>query len=135
VYYKVILFWITDYDATNPAVSTYSSPNTEYMFDSTQNYQKIVEEGQETITGTASTTIPHSLLFQPNFRVFFEALSGEVWPLNFGGVQNPFLHDLTNQAEMTAYSTTTDLNLSQTLPGAASVQDRKVWYRLYADES
>lgn len=135
VYYKLISFWIPDYDDTNPFVEPYAAKNNTILFDSRLNYQKIQQSGDIEFNGAGTETVTNNeiLVDKPNYRVFFEAFPDEVWPANFGGVRNPFLYDFTNQAELNTSTSSTTLSMTLTLPGGAADQTRKVWYRLYED--
>jgi hypothetical protein len=136
LYYILISFWITDYDDTNPDVASYFPENTTILFDSRENYQKILDYGTKTMTGSSTVDTPFTNPQpdnKPNSRSFFEAFSGQVWPENFGGVTNPFLYDATNQAELVSYTSETDLTNMIIVPVGAGLQARRVWYRVYAD--
>jgi len=127
-YYKAIAFWIDSYDNTNPQVPGYLSPNKKVNFDSRLNYQKIYKQHPITFNTATTQTITHGLNRRPNFRVFFEAFPGEVWPMNSGGLSNPFNFDST-QTECRAVMDSTNLNITlDTVPAA-----RRAWYRIYLD--
>lgn len=127
-YYKAIGFWIDDYDTTNPLVSSFLSANKKVNFDSRLNYQKIYDHNVLNFATATTQTVSHDLGIRPNFRVFFEAFPGEVWPMNSGGAGNPFNYD-SNQTECKArmHSSGLDVTLS-TVPS-----NRRAWYRIYAD--
>lgn len=134
MYYKAIGFWIDNYDTTNPLVPEYHQEGKPVIFDSRLNYQKIIDEDVVTLAGgtfnTVSTeTITHNLGYKPNAKVYFEAFTGEVWPLNAGGSQNPFNYDFS-QDEMDMAITDTQMRLR--LFGNSDI-DRRAWYRIYAD--
>lgn len=127
-YYKAIGFWIDDYDTTNPLVNTYESTNNTINFDSRLNYQKIFQQGALSFGSATTQSIAHNLNKRPNFRVFFEAFSGEVWPMNSGGASNPFLYD-ANQTECHSRINNTSLDIRlDTVPAT-----RRAWYRTYLD--
>lgn len=127
LYYKLIAFWIDNFDATNPLVTEYHSPNKETAFDSRDNYQKIALQGSTDGTG-GDVFITHALGYYPTARVFFEAFPGEVWPANAGGASNYFLWNPGTQQELQYYLSTSNLVLETTPAG------RKIWYEVYFDE-
>lgn len=137
-YYKVIGFWITDYDLTNPLVPAYSSANKTINFDSRLNYQKIYMEDVSNFSFTSgvlsepSNPITHGLSKRPNFRVFFESFSGEVWPMHYGGASNVFLFDDT-QLECKAVMNNTSLVISQLHAASSTRTSSRAWYRIYLD--
>lgn len=127
-YYKAIGFWIDTYDATNPLVPGFLSSNKQINFDSRLNYQKIYRQNVLTFGSATTQTVTHGLGRRPNFRVFFEAFSGEVWPMNSGGASNPFDYDV-NQTECHSRMNNTGLDITlDTVPAS-----RRVWYRIYLD--
>lgn len=132
IYYKVIGYWITDYDGTDPSVADYDTPNNTIQFDSRVNYQKIFNQDVEDISRGGTSVVAHNLLYYPNFRVYIEAFSGEVWNMNFGGASNPFLYDLANQAEAEAFVDTTSMTLKFSSGGTWG-GTRKMWHKIYYD--
>lgn len=130
VYYKVIASWIDDYDTTNPLITPVLNTTSNFYFDSRNNYEKIYHQGTQTLTGTSGTlTYIHGLSFTPNAKVFFESISGQVWPAIAGGAGNFFLYDLAAQYECEA--TITDTLINMDLSGGASSVSCRVWYRIY----
>lgn len=135
IYYRVIAFWIDDYDTTNPLVPPTVGSISNITFDSRLNYQKLAMSGELTIpAGTAlqTDTINHSLGYKPNVRVFAEAYPGEVWLANFGGVGGNYW-DYTGtmlQVEVEINSNNIVLYSAMAFSSPAS----KVWYRIYYDE-
>lgn len=132
--YKIYGTWIDDYDATNPTIDTVSYTSEPTQFDSRLNYQKVERYGElsfdpGTFGSTQTRTITHNLGYTPNVKVFFEAFSGEVWPLNIGGARNPVLYD-SAQDECAAeiYSTYIDVTMYR-----YSNATRRAWYRVYYD--
>jgi hypothetical protein len=133
-YYKLIGYWIDDYDTSNPSVESYVSANKDTKFDSRLNYQKIALSDSTTYSagtfGSVQTVqIPHPLGYMPNAKVFFEPISGEVWPLISGGVNNPFLYDASqDEGYMQIYSDRIDVVISR-----FSNASRRIWHRIYYD--
>lgn len=133
-YYKVIAYWIDSYDGTDPTVGEYASGIKNTKFDSRLNYQKIAFEGETSYSpgtfGSSTTiTVPHTLAYIPNAKVFFEPIAGEVWPLNAGGASNPFLYDAAqDEAYMQIYSSIINITVNR-----FSNDTRRIWYRGYYD--
>ena len=134
-HYRVIAYWIDDYDDTNPLVEGLQDNEKQLNFDSRSNYQKVYAQGEATYDpgtfGSVSVvSITHDLLYKPNAKAFFEPFSGEVWPLNAGGLSNPSLYDFAqDEAYMQIYSDRLDITVSR-----FSNDTRRVWYRIYFDE-
>lgn len=136
--YKVIAFWIDNYDTTNPAVNSFLSPNGQTNFDSRLNYQKISQQAASNFTFTSgvlsepTNVVGHTLGYRPNFRVFFEAFPGEVWPMQYGGTTNPFnFADI--ELECRAKVSTTALSITLTHPVSSTITAARAWYRMYLD--
>ena len=130
VVYKVYCSWIDDYDGSNPTVESATYSSHPIQFDSRLNYQKVYKQGTTaTTTGLADevTTIPHSLGYTPNVKIYFEAFTNEVWPLNFGGARNAFLYDGA-QAEAKAEIYSNRIDVTTLAPIGT-----KIWYRIYYD--
>lgn len=134
VTYKVYCTWIDNYDGTNPSVGVITYSANKIAYDSRSNFQKIAQQGEVSFTpgtfGTSQTqTITHSLGYQPNAKVYFEAFSGEVWPLNIGGTRNGFLYDgPQDECEANIYINTLDIKYYK-----YSNATRRAWYRIYYD--
>lgn len=134
IYYKVVASWIDNYDSTNPAINPFQNTTKKTLFDSRSNYQKILTQNVLNFSAGVfgaqeSQPVSHSLGYQPNYRVFFEAFTGQVWPLNFGGASNPFnIDDAQNEGD--AKITSTTLTVQVTKFGNNAV---KAWYRIYID--
>lgn len=133
-YYKVYCSWIDDYDTTNPLVTTQQYTSEPKQFDSSLNYQKIKDQNVRTFSAgtfgaTETITIDHDLGYEPNVKVYFEAFSGEVWPLNIGGVRNPLLY-VSTQDECGAeiYDDRIEITYYK-----YSNQARRAWYKIYYD--
>jgi hypothetical protein len=134
IYYKVIATWIDDYDGTNPAIEPQLSTTDGIYFDTRSNYQKTYLQSSFTVTGPAPPfqTIAHNLGYTPNAKIYFESLSGQVWPAMWGGTNNQFLYDFANQYECTAIINST--NMVALLLGGASAVSARAWYRIYLDQ-
>lgn len=134
VRHRIYCSWINDYDTTNPSVDTRLYTDTPAQFDSRNNTQKVyLQDVVSFSAGTAGAqqTIPiaHNLGYTPNVKVFFEAFSGEVWPVNAGGASNVFLFDDTqDECQLSIDSTKIDITLTK-----FSNQVKRAWYRIYYD--
>lgn len=126
--YKVIASWITDYDTTNPSVTPYQSPLKQVNFDSRDNYQKIYRQNVLSYAVAGTQSVIHGIGRKVNFRVFYEAITNEVWPAFAGGASNPFLYSST-MTECRATNTTTTLSVQ--LEVVAST--KRAWYKIYLD--
>lgn len=132
--YKVYCSWIDDYDDTNPLVETQQYTSEPVQFDSGANYQKIRDQDVLSFTpgtfgATETQTIDHDLGYTPNVKVFFEAFSGEVWPLNIGGARNPLLYTSTqDECQADIYDDRVEITYYK-----FSNDTRRAWYRLYYD--
>jgi hypothetical protein len=128
LYYKVIAFWIDNFDIDDPLVPGYESPNKSINFDSRLNYQKLYAWGKTTFASASTKLLTHDLNKRANFRVFFESFADEVWPLHFGGASDVFLYD-DAQTECYAHMKNTALEVSLfNVPSS-----RRLWYRIYLD--
>lgn len=126
--YKVIGCWISDYDNTNPLVGSFQSSTKKVNFDSRDNYQKIYLQNVLTFNSASTQSVGHNLGHKANFRVFYEAITGEVWPAFAGGASNPFLYSST-MTECRARMTTSALGVQ--LETVAST--KRAWYKIYLD--
>ena len=127
--YKVLGYWIDEYDTSNPLVESFVSSNKNTVFDTRDSYQKIYDQNVLGFGSSSTQPILHSLGYRPNYRVFYEAISGQVWPMFAGGISNPFLYD-TSMAECTAYTTTTTLSVEL----SSVTSTRRAWYKIYLDD-
>lgn len=137
IYYKVIASWIDNYDATNPLITPVLDTTTKAYFDSRQNYQKTLFQGTFTVNSVilpqdVVVNVSHNLNYTPNAKVFFESISGQVWPQIYGGAQDAWLYDVANQRECFAIITSTQLKVDVFTP--ASSPSSRVWYRIYLDQ-
>lgn len=136
VYYKVWCNWIDDYDTTNPWVTPITYSDNPLQFDTRENYQKIYTYGELSFAaGTAGSqstqSVTHPFTYYPNAKVFFEAFSNEVWPLNSGGTTNPFLVDDTQDTcQLSIGSSTVDVTLER-----FSNTVKRAWYKVYYDQT
>ncbi len=132
-YYEITCFWIDDYDATNPMVEPYADSNKPLAFDSRLNYQKIIKQGELTVSGTADTdSVSYSSTTNPNAWVYFESNPGQVWPAILGGAGNAWLYNYTTQGELEYSITPSAINIEWTA-GASFSGLARVWYRVYAE--
>lgn len=132
LYYRVIGFWIDDYDTTNPSIPPTTGSQSNVYFDSRINYQKVHLQGSATLNGQNGTTsISHSLGYEPNVRVYHEALPGQVWPANYGGTKNPWLGINVNMTECELQVTTSAANIF--FYGSVSSPPARLWYIIYYD--
>ena len=126
--YKVIGNWISEYDTTNPLVESFQSSTKKTNFDSRDNYQKIYLQDELTFNSASTQSVAHDLERKANFRVFYEAITGEVWPAFAGGASNPFLYD-SAMTECRARMTTAALGIE--LETVAT--PKRAWYKIYLD--
>lgn len=132
--YKVYCSWIDNYDSSDPSIEAITYGSNPVQFDSRLNYQKIHSQGVTSFTpGTFGATevdsVNHSLGYTPNAKVYFEAFSGEVWPLNIGGARNPFLYDGSqDECQCEIWPDRIDITLSK-----FSNTTKRAWYRIYYD--
>jgi len=132
IYYKVIASWIDNYDTTNPLIAPVLNTVSNFYFDSRKNYQKIYKQDTLPLNSSSGTlSYIHGLGYTPNAKVFFESISGQVWPSIAGGTNNYFLYDPSSQYECEATITTSILNM--VLQGGAGSVSTRVWYRVYLD--
>lgn len=127
--YKVIGSWIDSYDNTDPLVDAFHASTKATLFDSRENYQKIYDQDVLSFTVAETQTVTHSLSYRANFRVFFEAITGEVWPMYAGGASNPFLYD-NGLTECRARMKVNTLEVE--LESVAST--KRAWYKIYLDQ-
>lgn len=132
VYYRLVAFWINNYDATNPLVAPTRGSKSDTFFDTKLNYQKVFV--QDTLTapaGMGSTRdIEHGLGYIPNVRVFNEMVPGQVWPANFGGTKNYWLTDL-DDVECIFGADTDKLTIE--VAGGVTSPSSRIWYIIYYD--
>lgn len=131
VYYKVICSWIDNYDSSNPSIESIMYRDKPFSLDSRLNYQKIYNQDVLTFNSSSTQTVLHELGYIPNAKGFFEPFPGEVWPLNSGGVSNPFLIDPATQLE--GYIEIYSDRISVNVLGGTNFPAR-VWYRIYYDD-
>ena len=127
VYYQVICFWIDDYDGTDPDTPSNFGVDKPLAFDSSLNYQKIIQQGVKTVSG--SDVVVHSAGYKPNAWVYFESNDGQVWPAILGGISNAWLYNYSTQREIEYSISSTSLSLLVS-GGSGSA---RVWYRIYAE--
>ncbi len=134
IYYRVVAFWIDDYDTTNPLVPPTVGSTSNITFDSRLNYQKVAFQGVLTIpaaTLAVTNTITHNLGYKPTVRVYNEMKTGEVWLANYGGgISNYWVYDL---AMVEADVSVTDTTLVIDSYGGITSPATRVWYVVYYD--
>lgn len=132
IYYEIVCFWIDDYDGTNPLVESFADPLKPFAFDSRLNYQKIIQQGEVSLTApSGSTSIAHNLGYMPNTWVYFESNPGQVWSVILGGADNAWLYNYSTQREIEYAITTSNINIA--LSGGTGTC--RVWYRIYKEGS
>lgn len=136
VYYRVWCSWIDDYDSSNPLVDVSTYSGTDTIFDSRKNFQKIFRQdvlsfSPGTFGATETQSVTHSFGYTPNAKVWFEPISGEVWPLNAGGSSNLFLYDLSqDECDLEIRNTTIEVTYHK-----YSNVTRRAWYKIYYDSN
>lgn len=127
IYYKVIASWIDNYDTTNPSITPVLSTLNNFYFDSRNNYEKIYHQDTQTLSSASGTlSYIHGLGYPPNFKVYIEAIPGQVWPANQSQF---FVYD--NLIQYICAATITSSVLSMLLQGGVSSTSCRVWYRVY----
>jgi hypothetical protein len=135
-YYKIWALWPDDWDSTNPSVEVENYTDLAIQFDSRENYQKIYKQGKITFTagtfGAQETqSITHPLGYIPNAKVWFEAFTGELWPVNAGGALNPYiLDDDQDECQVFIDNNSVDIRLTK-FSGVA----RSAHYRVFYDRT
>jgi hypothetical protein len=114
-----------------------------YLFNTDYNYQKVYLDGSTTVSVPDSGgpppvpttyTVVHGLGYIPTARVFYEPVSGQIWPAskwqypNTGGGSGAPL-DTT----VSCYLTTTSLVFS-IINTSGSTKNVPVYWRIYVDE-
>lgn len=134
--YKVWCSWIDDYDGTNPSIETISYTDQPIEFDSRENFQKLAMPQQlltfsaGTFGSTETQNVIHTLGYTPNTKVFFEAFSGEVWPLNAGGTSNIFrIDDSQDEAYISITSSLVSVSMDR-----FSNTSKRAWVRVFYDD-
>lgn len=136
VYYRVWGLWIDNFDDTNPTVDIESNDESPLIYDSRYNLQKIYLQNQLSVSAgtfgsTQTISVNHDLGYTPNVKAWFEPFSGQVWPLNSGGLSNPYYIDLAqDEAYARIYTNRVDF-LFVRFSNAA----RRAWYRIYYDQT
>jgi len=136
VYYRVWCSWINDYDSSNPLIEVSTYSDTPLVFDSRLNIQKIYD--QDVLSFSAGTfgspqniEVAHDFGYTPNAKVWFEAFTGEVWPLNSGGASNQFLFDYSqDECELRISDNNIEVRYKR-----FSNAIRRAWYKIYYDEN
>lgn len=139
-YYWIVCTWINNYDTTNPLIKpsfqSVANNTSQTTFDSRQNYQKILSQDVQIYDnpglGTVgSATISHNLGYTPNYKIFFESVSGQVWP-NIGNTFNELWPYSNSSYIVDGYIDTSNLNLIYQ-SSEYSASTFKVWPRIYYD--
>jgi hypothetical protein len=132
-YYWMVFTWIDNYDNSNPLIrpvfEAVQDNTSQTTFDSRQNYQKILSNTMQTYSSaTTSATISHNLDYTPNFKIYFNSLSGQVWP-NIGNSTNSGFVYSGSQSLVDGYVDDTNLYLDIYIPSGSI----NVWPRIYYD--
>ena len=136
VYYRVWGLWIDDYDGSNPAVDIESNNDSPLVYDSRYNLQKIYAQNElpvaaGTFGSTLTTSVAHALGYTPNVKAWFEPFAGQIWPLNSGGLSNPYVISFSqDEAYVRIYDTRVDFIFVR-----FSNAVRRAWYRIYYDQN
>jgi hypothetical protein len=130
VYYKIVCTWIDNYDVTNPLITPIFQTNSSHAyFDSRQNYQKIYYNTPGVlVNGGSVLTVSQGLGSVPHFKLFFESLPGQVWPMINGGSSDTWLYDNVNQYECQGVMGRHQLTINFVSGSASSA---RVWPIIY----
>lgn len=137
IYYKIVCSWITDYDNSDPLIDAFTDYPSTYRFNFQSRYQTVMiaKEGVLTLS-TASVgfddvveTEAHGLDYVPFVKAYYNAYPGEVWPLNSGGVRNPYLVGVSSQVEAVVFTSSSEVIAHAVMK--AGNGDVKVWYMLF----
>lgn len=120
------------------------SDPTKLLWSTSQNLQKIYLNSSQTVSVPVSggppviptdvLTVTHGLGYVPTARVFYEPVSGELWPISPNQYSNADGGPGTTLDVFGRfYLTTTTLIVSLANLGATAV-DIPIYYRIYADE-
>lgn len=113
---------------------------TKTIFSTRYNFQKIYDDDEVTlsianiVSLTNYTLVTHDLGYVPTVRVFYEPVSGQLWPLsrnqygNFAGGSGTTLF-----VTGTVFATSTQIRVAIS-NGSGSSQSIKFAYRIYLDE-
>lgn len=137
IYYKIVCGWINDYDNTDPQIEAFQDFPDNYKINFNSRYQTsmIAKEGKITLETTSSSFTDvfgsenHDLGYTPIMKCYFNAFPGEVWPLNYGGVKNPYLVDFTDQVEAQAFVDGTNFTVDAVMKNLSG--EVNFWYMLY----
>lgn len=133
IYYKLVASWIDSYDSTNPSITPVLNTTKNIYFDTRANYQKLYLSGMTTALGpgfvSATTVITHGLGYKPAAKVYFESVTGQVWPQIDGGTNDIWLYAPGTQAECHTTISASNLNITYTIP--ASGANTRIWYHIY----
>lgn len=132
LFYRLVGSWIDNYDTTNPAITPAINTTGKLFFDSRSNYEKIYKQDVVSLAPSTGsfTDIGHNLGYVPNYKVYFESLPGQVWPMIAGGTQNLWLYNVAQQYELYSEinSTVLQLNWDTSFSNTATA---RAWYRIY----
>lgn len=138
IYYKLVCGWIPLFDDTNPLIDDFDDFPANYKRQFQSRYQTLYIAKRGVITlSTASSSFTnvldseaHGLDYVPNIKCYYEAFPGEVWPLNYGGVANPYLVGISTQVEAIAFVDGTEITVNATMKAANG--DVRFWYLMFA---
>lgn len=135
IQYRIVPIWN---DRQSQVVSVTRPTGEGLLFSTKYSLPKIYLDDEITISvpngSSDQPIVTHDLGFVPNARIWYEPVSGELWPLspiqysNFDGGPGTILY-VTGRA----YVTTTELRVELN-NGSGSASDVKFHYRVYADE-
>lgn len=138
IYYKIVCGWIPDYDDTNPLIDEFTGYPANYKFNFQSYYQTLYIAKKGVITLSTNNagfinvldSVDHELDFAPTMKCYYEAFPGEVWPLNYGGIGNPYLVGISTQVEAIAFVDETSVTANAVMKQASG--DVRFWYMLFA---
>lgn len=138
IYYKVVCGWIPEFDDTNPLIDDFDDFPSNYKRQFQSRYQTLYIAKRGVITlSTASASFTdvldseaHGLGYTPNLKCYYEAFPGQVWPLNYGGVRNPYLVSVSTQVEAVAFVDGTEITVDAVMKAANG--NVRFWYLLFA---
>lgn len=133
-YYKVICYWIDDYDTTNPAINIINQSSKTKIFDTRSNYRRLYTQEELTFTNTVASeevqfTVNHNLGYIPMVNLFTEYRSGEI------KISSDILtHSLDGRTLNTRYKIDNNKVIIDCYsPSDTIINPRRMWLRIYED--